>query len=762
MSTNRYIIENSHEKIIQRKRALGYCDAEDVHGGCFGVMSAGVYAILTSGVKLFDCRVKEICETPLEKLVDEVSAAQQKFKIGDQLSDRELAMLNAHPLFFNIHLSKDTNNGKELFPYLKYIKRQDILLTSPLTLPLMLEEEGGLAIADYFSGAYATTEIIDLFKTLRETLLAHDIKHPIAFKLKSPNHTMVVGFDPDCDKWILIEANILPSQLCTAEELSDLLNRLGKFCVYSTETIVTKKNEIATVRAMKAFKNTERYKKLHAITPERLKRVNGFNGTWMHVAAGDGDVDKVQELLDQHLKLYIDINQLTSGSQHTSIWKACQEGYTKVVELLLKYGAHPDGMVAEIKADTDDLTPLGVASQDGHIDVVRLLIQAGADINWMNGEGETPLGKAAYHGHADVVQELIISGADIYLSGNTGVTALLCASQNGHTEIVRMLLDGGASPNSKALFGDDGSFETPLSRAVDNDHPDIVKLLINFGANIHDQSRNWMFHALCCKKTEIVRQFLNAGANPNEKVGSIDSQCPLLYWAITEDNYSIECIDALLKAGADPDAVSDDGDTMLLIAVVDDNVDIISSLLKANVDVNNSGSNFDPPLCLAVDGGNEAIVSMLLNAGAKVDVRDSYGQTPLFLAVNQHSSSMVSLLLAAGADPNIVRDSGATMLAYAACHGDAEIVRKLLKYKADVNLPVLTKKPDSNIIVKATAMNYARLGGSEEVIRMLEQHIQYLSCSVNNDACRFFATSGNKCVSDNKDKVDMPKSHKFM
>lgn len=40
MLMNRYIIEDSHEKIIQRKRALGYCDADDVSGGCFGVLSA--------------------------------------------------------------------------------------------------------------------------------------------------------------------------------------------------------------------------------------------------------------------------------------------------------------------------------------------------------------------------------------------------------------------------------------------------------------------------------------------------------------------------------------------------------------------------------------------------------------------------------------------------------------------------------------------------------------------------------------------------
>jgi cytohesin len=570
---------------------------------------------------------------------------------------------------------------------------------------------------------------------------------------------MVIGFDPDCDNWILIDANVLPSQLCTSEELSDILTRLGNFCVYSTETIVTKKNEVTTKNSMQDFKKTNKYKKLHTISPERIKRVNVFNAAWLDVAASSGDVDKVQELLDHYLKLYIDTNQRMSHN-HTPIWRACQEGYTNVVELLLQYGAHPDVIVAD-KIDKDYCSPLIVAAQNGHIGVVRTLIHAGASVNWLTDNGETPLIKAAFHGHADVVRELIQSGAKIDLSGGDGATALLCASQNGHTKIVRMLLEAGATPNSKALFGDAGSFETPLTRAVDNDHPDIVKLLIEFGANIHDQSRNWMFHALCCKKTEIVRHFLNAGVDPNDKVGDIDSQCPLLYWAIKDDDYSIECIDALLKAGADPNAISDDGDTMLLIAVVNDNVDIISSLLKANVDVNNSGSRFDPPLCLAVDGGNEAIVSMLLNAGAKVDVRDSYGQTPLFIAVNQHSSSMVALLLAAGADPNIVRDSGATMLAYAACYGDAEIVRKLLKYKADVNQAVFTKKPDSNIIVKATVMDYARMSGSEEVIRLLEQHMQSLSCKINNEACRFFAATENKCVRDHANNESKSKNYTF-
>jgi hypothetical protein len=233
MTTNRYIIENSHEKLVQRKRALGYSDEHDARGSCFGVMAAGT-----------------------------------------------LAMLNAHPLFYSMHLSMNAERGAELFPDSKCIMRQDIFLTSPLILPDTLEDEGGLAAADHFSGAYTSTEIIELLKKLRETLVANNIKHSIAFKLQSPNHTMVVGFDPDCDKWILIDANVLPSQLCTTEELSDFLTRLANFCVYSTETIVTKKNEAATKHAMQDFKNSDIYKKSHTISPERIRRVNGFNATW--------------------------------------------------------------------------------------------------------------------------------------------------------------------------------------------------------------------------------------------------------------------------------------------------------------------------------------------------------------------------------------------------------------------------------------------------------------------------------------------------
>lgn len=300
------------------------------------------------------------------------------------------------------------------------------------------------------------------------------------------------------------------------------------------------------------------------------------------------------------------------------------------------------------------------------------------------------------------------------------------------------MLEGGASPDNKARFGEAGSYETPLSRAVDNDHPDIVKLLIEFGANTSDQPRNLMLTALLGKKKQIVQHLLSAGIDPNEKVGSIDYKQPLLHWVVTEDDHDIVCIDALLKAGADPDTVDTEGVTMLGIVILLGKADIVNSLLQANADVNNAGSNLGTPLCLAAENNNATIARMLLEAGAKVDIRDSYGQTPLFIAVNQHSLSMVSLLLSAGADPNISRNNGATMLAVAAYNGDAEIVRQLLKYQADIKQLVVTKKPDSNITVKVRVIDYARLGGNEDTIKLLEQHIQFLSYHGNYGEVRFF------------------------
>jgi hypothetical protein len=96
----------------------------------------------------------------------------------------------------------------------------------------------------------------------------------------------------------------------------------------------------------------------------------------------------------------------------------------------------------------------------------------------------TALTTAAYKGQADVVKNLLDKGADVNERGGCGfgwpsVTPLICAAYGGHMEAVKELIDRGADVNKS-----DGEGWTPLVQAVDEGHVGITKLLIEKGADI--------------------------------------------------------------------------------------------------------------------------------------------------------------------------------------------------------------------------------------------------------------------------------------
>jgi ankyrin repeat protein len=91
-------------------------------------------------------------------------------------------------------------------------------------------------------------------------------------------------------------------------------------------------------------------------------------------------------------------------------------------------------------------TPLWTASRNGDfVEVVRLLMDAGALINQANNEGVTPLSVASEIGHVEVVRLLIDAGALINQADEDGATSLFMASLNGHVDVVRLLIDAGAT-----------------------------------------------------------------------------------------------------------------------------------------------------------------------------------------------------------------------------------------------------------------------------------------------------------------------------
>jgi hypothetical protein len=123
------------------------------------------------------------------------------------------------------------------------------------------------------------------------------------------------------------------------------------------------------------------------------------------------------------------------------------------------------------------VTWLYIAAQEGHLPVVKLLLDRGADVNpAMTNEGYTPLLIAAREGHLPVVQLLLDRGADGSQANDDGNTPLLIATQQGHLPVVQLLLDRGADVNEANTYG--------LLVAAQHGHLPVVQLLLDRGANV--------------------------------------------------------------------------------------------------------------------------------------------------------------------------------------------------------------------------------------------------------------------------------------
>jgi ankyrin repeat protein len=118
------------------------------------------------------------------------------------------------------------------------------------------------------------------------------------------------------------------------------------------------------------------------------------------------------------------------------IWDAAEAGDLGEVQRLV--GDDPGLLNAK---DPLTYTPLMHASREGHVGVVRWLVDQGAALDERHRDGYTALGLASSGGHTPVVRLLLEGGGDPTIADDNGQTPLIDASEGGHLEIVRCLLD---------------------------------------------------------------------------------------------------------------------------------------------------------------------------------------------------------------------------------------------------------------------------------------------------------------------------------
>ncbi|KAJ0404425.1 hypothetical protein ATCC90586_003059 [Pythium insidiosum] len=191
------------------------------------------------------------------------------------------------------------------------------------------------------------------------------------------------------------------------------------------------------------------------------------------------------------------------GKKESELAKAVERGDVRRAQTLLDKGA--------VAVDARDWPMLYRAAWYGSIDVARLLLQRGADIESRNENGMTALNAAARCGHGDIVGLLIDHGADIEAKDKNGLTALCVASSGGHMDIVRRLLARGADLGSKSNNGD-----AALHFTASRGWITVASLLLQHGADVETRNENGETALHCAASSgqiEVVRLLLEHHVN---------------------------------------------------------------------------------------------------------------------------------------------------------------------------------------------------------------------------------------------------------
>ncbi|XP_071122328.1 uncharacterized protein [Mytilus edulis] len=365
-------------------------------------------------------------------------------------------------------------------------------------------------------------------------------------------------------------------------------------------------------------------------------------------------------------------------SNSTSLIECSYKGYIDLVTWCLH---HYIGNVNHCR--DDGVSPLFMACQEGHTEVVQMLITNNADINKCRDTGASPLFMACQTGHTEVVQMLITNNADINkCRDNDGTSPLFIACQNGHTEVVQMLITNNADINK--CRDNDGT--SPLFIACQNGHTEIVKMLITNNADINkccDDGTSPLFIACQEGHTEVVKMLITNNADINKRRDN-DGTSPLF---IACQNGHTEIVKMLITNNADINKCYDDGTSPVFIACQEGHTEVVQMLITNNADINKRRDNDGTsPLFIACQNGHTEIVKMLITNNADINKCYDDGTSPVFIACQEGHTEVVQMLITNNADIDKCRDNdGVSPLSMACQNGHTEVVQMLITNNADIN-----------------------------------------------------------------------------
>ncbi|XP_044254562.1 LOW QUALITY PROTEIN: uncharacterized protein LOC123005037 [Tribolium madens] len=300
---------------------------------------------------------------------------------------------------------------------------------------------------------------------------------------------------------------------------------------------------------------------------------------------------------DEVIDLFEDLPFIkTKVNEFTLLHIAVEWDQEKYIRRLLQVPVYKNTIDEE---DKYGRTPLYLACQLGLYNIVKLLIENGANVNY-----STPLHVSCLHACDNIVKLLLQAGSNINATDSYNITPLHIACWNGHHTTVKILIEKNVEIDVKTSGGC-----TSLYVAARNKHDKVVKLLIKAGADVN------------LAQSENVTPLLIASQEGHEKN-----------------------VELLIKAQADVNLVTNTGESPLYVACQNGYEMIVQMLLKAGANTEVFADNGWSPVFIACQQGHVGIVRLLFRTGSNFSINDQTGQTPSMVAFKNGHHEIVELL----------------------------------------------------------------------------------------------------------------------